>query len=210
MDDTFTLLPLHMDPTTKHVSAPDAASTTLDEELGLLNITHRALLSLSTPNQVPPPPLPLNPERSAEIQKLREQGNKALTKRGSSSQNTQEAIHQYTDAIDLALKRPPWEPAGVVRDEVAILMSNRSQAYIAMRSWPEGAVDALISVEMKAAPGQGKAWWRRGRCLLEMGRLQEAKDWVDRALQIEAGDGAADLKSLLEEIDQKLGKSKKS
>ena len=147
---------------------------------------------------------------------MREQGNAALAKRTSGGgaqqqqQHMQEAIKLYSYAIDMALKRPPWEPASIVRDELAILMSNRSQAYIGLQAWPEGATDAETSVEMKAAPGQGKAWWRRGRCLLEMGRLEEAAEWVDKALEADSGtgEGGADLKSLKAEVDARMKKQK--
>ena len=226
MDDTFTLLPLHIDPASKAISSANGSSSTLDNELNALNQTHRAIQSLESASTVPPPPLPLNPKRSAAIQKMREQGNASLAKRhtggggggggGGQSQQQQhqrhahEAIRLYTYAIEMALGRPPWEPAGIVRDELALLYSNRSQAHIALQAWPEGAADAEASVEMKPGPGQGKAWWRRGRCLLEMGRMDEAEEWVDKALDVEATSGAggggapeggADLKSLKADIE---------
>lgn len=217
MDSTFTLLPLHLDPATKVISSTDPTIPSLDTELNALNATHRTLLALDASHAVPPPPLPLNPKRSAAIQKMREQGNASLAKRATGGsgpqqqqQHMQEAIKLYSYAIDMALKRPPWEPASIVRDELAILMSNRSQAHIGLQAWPEGATDAETSVEMKAAPGQGKAWWRRGRCLLEMGRLDEAAEWVDKALEVEsgAGEGGADLKALKVEVDARMKKQK--
>ena len=208
-EDTFTQLPLHIDPQTKAISCPSMQTPSIASELSALNISHKALLSLDGSNAVPPQPLPLNPKRSAAIQKMREQGNACLQRRQSGpgqQQNVQEAIKLYTYAIEMALTRPTWEPASIVRDELAILMSNRSQCYIALQAWPEGAIDAQTSVEMKAAPGQGKAWWRRGRCLLEMGRLQEAKEWVEKGLDVEGGDGHMELKSLLSDVEARLKK----
>ena len=61
------------------------------------------------------------------------------------------------------------------------MYANRAQAYMAMREWSDGAVDAEASVEMKKQ-GNGKAWWRRGRCLMEMGRVEGAGEVVEVVL----------------------------
>ena len=47
-----------------------------------------------------------------------------------------------------------------------------------------------------------KAWWRGGKCLVEMGRWDEARAWVEQALGIEgsASEGGKELVQLLEEI----------
>lgn len=50
--------------------------------------------------------------------------------------------------------------------------------------WPEAAADAECSVECKRT-GNGKAWWRRGKCLCEMGRWREAGEWVESGLEVE-------------------------
>lgn len=104
----------------------------------------------------------------------------------------------------MALARPLWEPTGLVRDEVASLYANRAQAHMALQNWPEGAVDAEASVEAKKA-GNAKAWWRKGRCLMEMGRYEEAKEWVGRGLEMEGNE--ADLVGLSKEIDTKTKKA---
>jgi len=101
----------------------------------------------------------------------------------------------------MALGRPLWEPSGLVRDEVAGLYANRAQAHMALSNWAEGSIDAEASVEAKKA-GNAKAWWRKGRCLIEMGRLEEAKEWIGRGLEMEGSE--ADLVGLLKEIEQKL------
>lgn len=103
----------------------------------------------------------------------------------------------------MALTRPLWEPTGLVRDEVAGLYANRAQAHMALSNWVEGAIDAEASVEAKRV-GNAKAWWRKGRCLLEMGRLEEAKEWVGKGLEMEGNE--TDLAGLLKEIEQKASK----
>ncbi|KAA8568304.1 hypothetical protein MFRU_029g00290 [Monilinia fructicola] len=196
--ETFTLLPLHIDPQSKAISS-SSNSKALNEELETLNALHRTLLTIESP--IPPPPVPVNPKRSANITKLRESGNTEFRK-----QRHGEAIKFYTLGIQMALARPLWEPSGLVRDEIAGLYANRAQAHMALQNWPEGAMDAESSVEAKRA-GNAKAWWRRGRCLMEMGRLEEAKEWLGRGLEMENNEG--DLVALLREIEAKE-KGKKS
>ncbi|KAF1813517.1 hypothetical protein P152DRAFT_395225 [Eremomyces bilateralis CBS 781.70] len=198
--DTFTLLPLHLDPATKAISYQGTPTTALTTELTALNDLHRSLLTLDTPNGIPPPPVPVNPKRTAQINKLRESGNDALRK-GKPA----DALGLYTLALKMAAQRPPWEPAGLVREELAQLYGNRAQAYMAGQGWAEGAVDAKCSVELKKV-GNAKAWWRRGRCLVEMGRLEEAREWVGEGLEFEAGE--QDLVGLLKEVEVLIEKRK--
>ncbi|KAI3325266.1 tetratricopeptide [Xylariaceae sp. AK1471] len=197
--DTFTLLPLHIDPQSKAVGT-SSSSRSLQNELTALNTLHRTLLSLETPNQVPPPPVPVNPKRSANINKLRDSGNDAHRK-GKHA----DAIKFYSLGLQMALTRPLWEPQGLVRDEVAALYANRAQSHMAVQAWPEGAADAEASVEAKRV-GNSKAWWRRGKCLMEMGRLDEAQEWVRKGLELEGEEG--ELVALLKEVDAKLERTK--
>ncbi|KAI0427243.1 tetratricopeptide repeat domain-containing protein [Xylaria sp. FL1042] len=196
--DTFTLLPLQIDPQSKAVSTP-SSSKSLQTELAALNTLHRALLALETPNNIPPPPIPVNPKRSANITKLRDSGNNEQRKGRHA-----EAIKLYSLGLQMALGRPLWEPQGLVREEIASLYANRAQAHISLLAWPEGAADAEASVEAKRV-GNAKAWWRRGKCLLEMGRLHEARDWVRKGLELE--DKEQELAGLLKDIDARLAKS---
>lgn len=193
MDNIYTHLPLQLEPTSKAISAPGslAQDAKLSAELAALNTLHRSLLSLDS--AVPPPPVPVNPKRSAQITKLRESGNVSFRKGAFA-----DAVRMYTFGIEMALGRPGWEPAGLVRDELAGLYANRAQAHMAMQAWAEGMVDAEASVEMKRV-GNAKGWWRRGRCLVEMGRLEEARDWVARVLEFEGND--ADLVGLMKELE---------
>jgi len=74
----------------------------------------------------------------------------------------------YRLSINMALSQPPWEPSRLVRNESCGLYANWAQALIAMQQWAKGAVDAECSVGIKQVRN-AKAWWRRGRCLLEVG-----------------------------------------
>ena len=195
VQDTFTQIPLQIDPQTKAISSalPTASVKGLEEEIDQLNALSRSILKLETPNSIPPPPVPVDPKRSAQIAKLRESGNTAFRKGEHDN-----AIRMYTLAIEMALTRHAWEPAGLVREEASGLYANRAQAYMAMQSWAEGAVDAESSTELKRA-GNAKGWWRQGKCLLEMGRLEEARQAVTRGLEFEGGE--QDLVALRKEVD---------
>lgn len=192
----FDLLPLQMDPQSKALSTLKP-SRALTAELEQLNTLHRSLLGLDSP--APPPPIPVNPKRSAGVTKLRDSGN-ADYRKGKFV----DAIKFYSLGLQMAITRPLWEPAALVREEVSGLLANRAQAHMALQNWAEGAVDAQASVEARWV-GNAKAWWRRGRCLMEMSRLDEARDWVKRGLEVEGEE--AELVGLLKEIDAKIEKS---
>lgn len=195
----FDLLPIALDPKTKGVST-GRTSRALNAELAALNSLHQSLLALDSPGNVPPPPIPVNPKRTAQVTKLRDQGNDAYRK-----QKYDDAVRMYTLGIQMALQRPMWEPSALVREEVSGLLANRAQAHMALQGWPEGAVDALASVEARRV-GNAKAWWRRGRCLYEMARLDEAREWVKQGLEVEGEE--AELVTLLKEIDARIEKKR--
>ncbi|KAK5702273.1 hypothetical protein LTR17_022454 [Elasticomyces elasticus] len=200
--DTFIQLPLNLDPATKALTSTDS---TLSADLDELNKLHRSLLALETPNQIPPPPAPVHPKRSVNITKLRESGN-ASYKKG----DFPGAITLYNLAIRMASERPSWEASGLVREELSALYNNRAQAYMAQQSWAEGSVDAECSVELKRV-GNVKGWWRRGSCLKEMGRQEEAAEWVRNGLEFERvgpeKDKVGELEALLREVSKGLEKS---
>ncbi|KAK3935866.1 hypothetical protein QBC46DRAFT_396477 [Diplogelasinospora grovesii] len=202
--DTFTLLPLKIDPQSKAISSVTPGgggggsnnNRALDAELAALNALHRSLHSLDAPHTVPPPPVPVNPKRSANVNKLRESGN-AEFRKGRYT----EAIKFYGLGLQMALTRPMWEPSQLVREEVHQLYGNRAQAHMAMQNWAEGSIDAEASVEAKRQ-GNAKAWWRRGRCLIEMGRLEEAREWVGKGLEVEGEE--KELVEMLKDIDGRI------
>lgn len=193
--DTFTFIPLRIDPQSKMISSTQP-SRTLDAELEALNALHRSLHSLEAPHLVPPPPVPVNPKRSANVTKLRESGNTEYRK-----QRYPEAIKFYTLGLQMALTRPMWEPSQLVREEISQLYSNRAQAHMQLAAWPEAAADAESSVEAKRQ-GNAKAWYRRGKCLLEMGRFEEAREWVSKGLEVEGEE--KELIELLKEVESRL------
>lgn len=200
----FDMQPVEMDPKSKAVGVAQGTrgSRALLAELDELNALHRALVGSGeavTQHGVPAPPVPVNPKRGANVSKLRDNGNAEYRK-----QRYAEALRLYTLGIQMAQGRPTWEPSALTREELSGLYANRAQAHMALQQWPEGAVDAETSVEVRRV-GNSKAWWRRGKCLFEMGRFEEARDWVKKGLEVEGEE--AELMSLLKEIDEKLGRA---
>lgn len=203
--DIFNQYPLFIDPSSKAISLPQSSAYTsvqrsnINTELQELNDLHRALLSLEPPS-IPPPPLPVNPKRSAQITKLRDSGNAAYRKN-----NHAEAVRLYTYAIEMALSRPGWEPVTLAREELAGLFGNRAQAQMGQQAWPEGYIDAKASVDSKPV-GNVKAWWRVAKCLAEMSRYTEAKSFILKGLEIEGrtSEGGKELVALLEDVEAAL------
>ena len=97
--------------------------------------------------------------------------------------------------------RPPYDPHQTTLSELSNLYANRAIAYHALQAWPEGAADAETSAELKKV-GNGKAWWRRGRCLIEMGRWGEAREWVERWAEVgEEGEREQGVRELRREVE---------
>lgn len=91
--ETFTLLPLHLDPSSKSLSCPTHSSPQLTTELTELNTLHRLLLNVTDSplgSNIPPPPIPLNPKRGAQIAKMREQANTLM--RRARREDAEEAV----------------------------------------------------------------------------------------------------------------------
>ncbi|KAI5806451.1 hypothetical protein DFH27DRAFT_548091 [Peziza echinospora] len=203
-DETFLLLPLAVNSDLNiSVTPSQSLPPNLATEIAALNALHQTLLTSETTSppaagNIPPPPVPVNPKRSAAIAKLRTSGNDAYKKKQFG-----EAVRIYSLGIEMALGRPNWEPSGLVKDELYLLYANRSQAYMATGQWPEGLADSDASVDCKKV-GNPKAHWRKGKCLKEMGRLEEAREALE--LGLEFGGEDADLKALYKEVEDALGR----
>jgi translocation protein SEC72 len=197
--DTFNQTPLLWDPKTKSLTST-TTTPTFTEHLSAINALHKTLTSVSSDAQdgVPPPPTTVNPKRSAQVTKLKDSANTAFR-----AAKYADANRMYSLAIDMAAQRPLWEPSALAREELSQLYSNRAMSHMSLGNWAEGAVDAQCSVECKKQ-GNPKAWWRRGRCLVNMGRLDEAQRCMDECLELEAPD--AELVALGNEIREKVEK----
>src|ERR1700760_666860 len=179
--ETFNQIAISIDPKSLEVNSSSTTDAALTKELEALNRLHKALTAPQSEAKdgVAPPPTVVNPKRSAQITKLRDSGNAAFR-----SGKFAEAVKLYGLGVDMAIGRPVWEPAVLCREELAGLYANRAQAHMGIQQWPEGAIDAACSVELKRTQN-AKAWWRKGKCLLEMGKLEEADRWLEEAIEFE-------------------------
>ncbi|RMD42481.1 hypothetical protein DV735_g2648, partial [Chaetothyriales sp. CBS 134920] len=191
--ETYIHLPIHIDPASKALSV-SSSDQAVQDAVAQVNALHTAFKKLETANNLPPPPMPPDPKRSAQIQKLRESAGTAARKG-----NYAEAIRLLTFAIDMAASRPGWEPSGLAREELAICYFARAAAHMESRNWVEGWKDAESSTECKRGPqttpqgqkvpGNPQAFIVGGRCLIELTRYDEAVKWLERAIEIEGKEG---------------------
>ncbi|KAK3825627.1 MAG: hypothetical protein J3Q66DRAFT_328195 [Benniella sp.] len=144
--------------------------------------------------QVPSPGTVL-PQRSQQITKMREDGNTHFR-----AQRHQEAIIAYTTAINLAFDRPLWEPHGPAREELSVLLCNRSAAYIALKDWVNAYVDALGVIELKRPWSKGH--FRLGKALLGMGRTKEGIEALKLGLMFDPE--SAEIEKALKEAETTL------
>lgn len=192
--ETYTHLPLHLDPASKVLSSTKSGDAALESLLRNINSLHTQFKSLETPNHAPPPPLPVNPKRSAQLQKLRDSAKQSVQKNDFAG-----AVRLLGLAIQMASDRPPWEPAGMVREELAVCYMERANVHVLAREWVEGWKDAECSAECKRGrqqtpqgqqvAGNPRAFVLGGKCLVEMGRWSEAVEWLEKGLELEGGDG---------------------
>ena len=209
--ETYTHLPIHVDPASKSVSVT-SSERAVQDAITQVNALHASFKKLETPNNIPPPPMPVDPKRSANIQKLRENAGAAARKG-----NHAEAISLLTVAIKMAAGRPGWEPSGLAREELAVCYFARAAANMESRNWVEGWKDAECSTECKKGPqttpqgqripGNPQAFMIGARCLMEMSMVEEAVKWLERAVEIEGKEGPGqDLFKFLGEARKKVEK----
>lgn len=203
--ETYTHLPVHIDPATKQVSVT-SSDRAVQDAVTLVNELHTQFKSLETANNVPPPPVPVNPKRTAQINKLRESAGQAMVKK-----NYAEAARLLTFAVDMALARPDWEPVGLKREELAACYLARAAAHAESREWVDAHRDALCSTECKKGPsvtpqgqrvlGNPKSFMIAGKALLEMGRIDEAVAWLEKGVETE-GTQTEDCKNLVKLLEE--------
>lgn len=93
------------------------------------------------------------------------------------------ALQNYNMSANIALSRNPWEPSALVRDELAIVICNRSATYSAAGDFLSALVDAEVVINLKRPWSKGH--FRKAKALLGLGKLEEARDAVMLGLQFE-------------------------
>lgn len=191
--ETFTQFNITYDVSTSTISATDPS---LAAPLSLINALANGFKQSGFPLEVPPPPPnAVNPLRSEQVNKIKTLGNESFGKK-----QFVEAIKKYSQAIEIAASRPPWEPSALAADEMAILLCNRSAAFMGHGMWPEAYADAEATVELKKPWTKGH--FRKAKALQGLGKLHEAKEAVERGMVYEPGN--ADLLGAMKEIDASI------
>uniref|UniRef100_A0A060T5R7 ARAD1B06072p n=1 Tax=Blastobotrys adeninivorans TaxID=409370 RepID=A0A060T5R7_BLAAD len=190
-------LPIIVDPSSKRVSVDDSFYEGLPEEeakdlslkLEQLNTLHRALVGVN--GDVPPPSDQISGPLTTQVNKLRESGIQSLRQNKNA-----EAVKHLSLAIEMSLRRNPWEATKFLIDELAKSMGPRADAYIAQNMWPEAYNDAAMLTLL--APLDAKNHYRKGRCLQSVQKYSEAKASYAAGLSLSPMD--SELKQALAEV----------
>lgn len=157
--------------------------------------SHNALaVTLKQVKELPPPNAP-NPVRNAQVNRLKDEGNKYFK-----ASNYPEAIKYYSMAVDLSWARPLWEPLAFqfVRDELSTVLSNRSAAHLALKNYVDALVDAEMVTRLKK--DWSKGWFRKGKALWGLGRAEEASEAFETGLRFDHD--SEELKKALAEVKE--------
>ena len=154
------------------------------------------LASTPFPAEIPgPPQQAVNPGRTPHIEALKKKGNEHFGRK-----EHQQALQHYSQALEIAISRPPWEPSTVAIEEIATLLSNRSAAFLQAGLAPEAYADAKFCTDIR--PQWPKGYFRVAKCLIQLDRLKEALAMVERGLSYDPTN--TDLKTLELEVSNAL------
>lgn len=156
---------------------PSAPPNFTESDLNGLNELAKLLLQ-SPGNPFPTQTVPGPNVRSQKIAKAKDDGNLHF-KKGEWA----DAVRLYTLSAELAAARPMIESSMFPRDELAISLCNRSAAYTNMKEYVNALVDARAVIEYK--PSWTKGYFRKGKALMGMDRLDEAKEAFLLGLQFD-------------------------
>ena len=150
--------------------AKPSKSSSLNDTLALLNRITQDLLRSKIENNPPPPPQPQpNNLRSGLVTRAKDDGN-AFFKQA----NYPAALQKYNIALQFASTRPLFEASVFAKEEMSVILSNRSATYMALGCHVEALCDAEAIVGLKK--GWPKGYFRKGKALVALGNLDEARD----------------------------------
>ncbi|TFK88424.1 hypothetical protein K466DRAFT_488956 [Polyporus arcularius HHB13444] len=143
------------------------------------NLNRLSRILVANPNlRCPPPPQVVSQNLSTAINNTKEQGN-TLFKGGMHLQ----ALQQYTMAVNIAVQRPPWEAQQLMREEVSMILSNRSAAFYEAGDYLSALVDAETVIQLKRPWSKGH--FRKARALMKLNRFADAKEAIQLGLSYE-------------------------
>jgi translocation protein SEC72 len=185
------------DPLSLKLSLATSQDEDVQAELDAIAALSRELLRVKL--EVPPPPQPMaKNQRSDLIHNAKEQGNQ-LFRKGQFV----EAAGRYTLAIQLSATRPMFEGSFYPREELAVTFGNRCVAYTSSGQLDLALLDADAS--LRAKKDWPKGHYRRGKVLLAMGKLQEAKEAYLLGLEFQPDEKVASVAERLPELTSFAG-----
>ncbi|KAG1776590.1 hypothetical protein EV702DRAFT_1197965 [Suillus placidus] len=143
----------------------------------------------------PPPPTVVQQKLSQAVTNMKDEGNNLYK-----LNKTREALSKYNMAASIAVQRPAWENAAILREELSTVVSNRSAALLELGDYLGALVDAetVISVRRQWPKGH----FRKAKALVALGHIEEAKDAISLGLQFEPNN--TELSGYMLELDKQL------
>ena len=89
----------------------------------------------------------------------------------------------YTTAAEITMSRPQWEASNLIKDELAMVLSNRSAAHAITNDWVSALVDADTVVQIKRPWSKGH--FRKAKALQGLGKYEDAKQALSLGLSFE-------------------------
>ncbi|ORY87694.1 hypothetical protein BCR37DRAFT_342760 [Protomyces lactucae-debilis] len=176
--ETFIALPITLKEVDKRVVAT-STDNQVNGYLQQIDALSNGMKQSGFPAEVPGPPAQsINPHRSTQIELAKKQGNEYFGKKQYA-----EALQIYSRALEMAASRPPWEPSQMANDEMAILLANRSAAFLGAEAYPEAYADACCCVDLRKPWPKG--YFRKARALVKLGKVMEALETVQAGLGYE-------------------------
>ncbi|THH15747.1 hypothetical protein EW146_g4781 [Bondarzewia mesenterica] len=136
----------------------------------------------------PPPAQVVNQTLSGVINGTKEEGNTFFRTR-----QPEKAAGRYTQAANYATQRAPWEAQGVMREELATVLSNRSAAYFEAGDYVAALTDADAVIQLKKPWSKGH--FRKAKALVGLNRIKEAREAIQAGLQFEPQNAVSRLVS---------------
>ena len=94
-----------------------------------------------------------------------------------------QAIQRYTMAASIAAQRPPWEAQQLMREELSMVLSNRSAAFYEAGDYLSALVDAETVIQLKRPWSKGH--FRKARALMKLNDYAEAREAIQLGLSFE-------------------------
>ncbi|KAJ1911488.1 hypothetical protein IWQ60_010107 [Tieghemiomyces parasiticus] len=139
--------------------------------------------------RLPPP----HPQMGQAVHQLKTDGNTAYR-----AKEYEVALKKYSDALRISQQRPVWDPAGLIVEELSVLLNNRAACLLELDQPRAALADAEIVTRIKHTWAKGH--FRKGRALYGLHRYREAAHAFELGVALD--NEAAEMKSYLKKTLQ--------